>query len=279
MTPFMQNPTMSSAAVTGASPVAVTPADHRLAETIAVTAARLLVALRGCGTLAGAARGAAGDALANVYITHALRAARPDDGFLSEESAPEASRLTHRRVWIIDPLDGTREYSEEGTERSDWAVHVALTLDGAPAACAVALPALDQVFGTGEPGALPAAPAGSMKIVVSRSRAPAIATRVAQALGAELVPMGSAGAKAMAVVRGEAHAYLHDGGQYEWDSCAPVGVALAAGLHASRIDGSPCVYNRPDVAMPDLLICRPECAAALLASIRADRAAHSPSNP
>lgn len=271
----MQRTTLSPPAVIPT----ITPDDHRLAAAIAATAARLLVGLRGCTTLTGAARGAAGDALSNVYLTHALREARPADGFLSEESAPEVSRLSQRRVWIIDPLDGTREYAQADDARSDWAVHVALTLDGAPAACAVALPALDCVLDTGTPPALPDAPPGRWKILVSRSRAPAIAERVARALDAELVPMGSAGAKAMAVLRGEAHAYLHDGGQYEWDSCAPVGVALAAGLHASRLDGSPCVYNRADVAMPDLLICRRECAGALLQAIREDRLAHPPANP
>ena len=90
---------------------------------------------------------------------------------------------------------------------------------------------------------------------------------VAEALGAELVAMGSAGAKAMAVVLGHADIYAHSGGQYEWDSCAPVAVAKAAGLHVSRIDGSELRYNQPDPYLPDLLICRPELAAEVLRAL------------
>jgi len=243
--------------------------DHQLATEIATTAGRLLNAMRSSPVLTGKPLGAAGDATANELITKMLAQARPADGFLSEETAPDPRRLAMGRVWIIDPLDGTREFGEFAEGRSDWAVHVALTEGGRPSACAVALPALALTLGTDVSPALPPAPAGKMKILVSRTRAPEIAQDVASALDAELIPMGSAGAKAMAVLRGEAHAYLHAGGQYEWDSCAPVGVALAAGLHASRIDGSPCVYNRADTSMPDLLICRPELAGPLLAAIAA----------
>lgn len=243
--------------------------DHELAAEMASAAGRLLMALRSTPLLPGKALGAAGDACANEMLTRMLAQARPDDGFLSEETAPDPARLDKPRVWIIDPLDGTREYGEVAQGRTDWAVHVALTEGGRPTASAVALPALDLTLSTAQSPALPPAPAGRLKILVSRTRAPEVAERVAAALDAELVPMGSAGAKAMAVVRGEAHAYLHAGGQYEWDSCAPVGVALAAGLHASRIDGSPCVYNRSDVSMPDLLVCRPEWAARLLDAIAA----------
>ncbi|WP_047249057.1 3'(2'),5'-bisphosphate nucleotidase CysQ [Chromobacterium subtsugae] len=240
--------------------------DHQLAADIAAQAAELLNQLRQGNTAGDKALGALGDAKSDALIAHLLRQARPDDGLLSEESAPDDARLRLRRVWVIDPLDGTREYSERERDRSDWAVHVALTEDGLPTACAVALPALGQLFSTAAP-ALASAPPGPIRILVSRSRPPAIAERVAAMLDAELAPMGSAGAKAMAVLRGEAHAYLHSGGQYEWDSCAPVGVALAAGLHASRLDGSPCRYNQPDPFMPDLLICRRELAPALLDAI------------
>lgn len=243
------------------------PDDHRLSAITASHAAELLIQLRRGHHGSGSQLGKIGDAHANELILDLLRAARPEDGFLSEESAPDPSRLSKRRVWIIDPLDGTREYAER--ERDDWAVHIALTECGLPSACAVALPALGLIYSTASPVALPPLPACPLKILVSRSRPPALAERVAAKLGAELVPMGSAGAKAMAVLRGEAHAYLHAGGLSEWDSCAPVGVALASGLHASRIDGSPCLYNQPDISMPDLLICRPECAPALLAAIAA----------
>ncbi|MEX3950791.1 3'(2'),5'-bisphosphate nucleotidase CysQ [Paraburkholderia sp. EG287B] len=245
--------------------------DHRLAARIATAAGDALNAIRASAVLAGKPLGAVGDATANELIARIIGHARPDDGFLSEEFAPDPKRLTCDRVWIIDPLDGTREYGERIEGRSDWAVHVALTVGGMPDACAVALPALGMTFATGSPATLPAAPQGRLKILVSRTRAPELARKVAERLDAELVPMGSAGAKAMAVVRGEAHAYLHAGGQYEWDSCAPVGVALAAGLHASRIDGSPCVYNGADAAMPDLLICRREVAESILGVIAASQ--------
>ncbi|MGF6880117.1 3'(2'),5'-bisphosphate nucleotidase CysQ [Paraburkholderia sp. MM5477-R1] len=243
--------------------------DHCLAVHIATAAGGALNAMRASAVLAGKPLGAVGDAKANELIADILARTRPDDGFLSEESAPDPKRLALDRVWIIDPLDGTREYGERLEGREDWAVHVALTVCGEPRACAVALPACGVTFGTLSPPELPPAPEGRLKILVSRSRAPELALRVAQRLNAELVPMGSAGAKAMAVLCGEAHAYLHAGGQYEWDSCAPVGVALAAGLHASRIDGNPCIYNGVDVWMPDLLICRREIAESMLAAIAA----------
>jgi 3'(2'), 5'-bisphosphate nucleotidase len=182
---------------------------------------------------------------------------------LSEEAVDDKARLGASRVWIIDPLDGTREYGEG---RSDWAVHVALTVDGAPVLGAVALPGMDLVLRSDAPPAYPAANTPP-KMLVSRTRPAPQALQVAELMGAELLPMGSAGAKAMAVVRGEADIYLHAGGQYEWDSCAPVAVALAAGLHVSRIDGSPCVYNQENPYMPDLLICRPEFAALALKAV------------
>lgn len=230
--------------------------DDALAIAAAERAAQVLRTLRDEGRLHGAALGAAGDRLANDAIVGLLRVERPDDGLLSEELAPDASRLDRRRVWVVDPLDGTREFSEAGA-RTDWAVHVALCIDGVPSACAVALPALGLVFGSRTP--VPAVAARSRpRLVLSRTREPALALAVAARLGAERITMGSAGAKAMAVLRGEADIYLHAGGLNEWDSCAPVGVALAHGLHASRLDGTPCIYNQPDPSMPDLLICRPE---------------------
>jgi len=173
------------------------------------------------------------------------------------------ARLAKKRVWIIDPVDGTREYGEE---RTDWAVHVALAIDGAPAIGAVALPGLGLVLRTDKPQIVPPPPS-RLRMAVSRTRPAKEAVAVAEKLGAELVEMGSAGAKAMAVIRGEVDIYLHTGGQYEWDSCAPAAVALAHGLHASRVDGSPLFYNQHDVSVPDLLICRKEHAKAVLEAI------------
>jgi 3'(2'), 5'-bisphosphate nucleotidase len=245
--------------------------DAALARALAASAGRLLLAARDSALLTGRPLGDAGDAVAHEWLCRALREQRPDDGLLSEEGDPGTpDRLTRSRVWIIDPLDGTREYSEG---RSDWAVHIALAVDGVPTAAAVALPGLDTTLSTA--GATPPAPpaGGTPRIAVSRSRPPRLAAAVAAAVGGELVPMGSAGYKAMAVLRGEVDAYLHAGGQYEWDSAAPVGVAAAAGLHVSRIDGSPLVYNQPDPTLPDLLVCRPELADLLLASI-ADAHSH-----
>ncbi|WP_420030875.1 3'(2'),5'-bisphosphate nucleotidase CysQ [Sphingomonas japonica] len=234
--------------------------DAALARAIADAAGQVLMAVRGSGLFAGKALGAAGDRVANALILEKLAQVRPDDAILSEESADDAVRLDRSRVWIVDPLDGTREYSEG---RSDWAVHVALAIDGAPAAGAVALPALGETFATDRPAALP--PAGqSLRMVVSRTRPAPEAEMVAAAIGASLVPMGSAGAKAMAILRDEADIYVHSGGQYEWDSCAPIAVAAASGLHVSRIDGSPLVYNRRDVYLPDLLICREDIAGRVL---------------
>ncbi len=190
--------------------------------------------------------------------------ARPT-GLLSEEEKDDAARLAKDRVWIVDPVDGTREYGEA---REDWAVHVALCVAGTPQTGAVALPGLDVVLRTDEPGTL-SEPAPTPRMVVSRTRPAKEAVAVAETIDAELVGMGSAGAKAMAVVRGEAEIYLHTGGQYEWDSAAPAAVALAHGLHASRIDGSPLRYNQRDPYMPDLLICRPEWAERVLSEVAA----------
>jgi len=241
---------------------AMTDAD--LAAHLAEAAGKLLLAVREADVFSANALGKAGDATANEFLCHAIREQRPDDGLLSEESRCDGSRMAQRRVWIVDPVDGTREYGEG---RRDWAVHVGLAVDGVASVGAVALPGLGMVFRTDRPFALPS-PGDPLRMVVSRTRPAAEAVLVAEKLGAELVPMGSAGAKAMAIMRGEADIYLHSGGQYEWDSCAPAAVALAFGLHVSRIDGSPLVYNREDVYMPDLLICRHEHAELVLAILR-----------
>ncbi len=233
--------------------------DEQLAERLATAAGAILLALRAEG-LEGKALGQAGDAAANAMLCRELRAARPDDGLLSEEEKDHMARCGQSRVWIIDPLDGTREYGEG---RDDWAVHVALAVDGVAAVGAVALPGLGVTLTSGAP--MPLRPANQPpKMLVSRTRPAAEAVFVAERLGAELVAMGSAGAKAMAVVRGEADIYLHTGGQYEWDNCAPVAAAQAAGLHVSRVDGSAIRYNNADTYLPDLLICRTELAGEVL---------------
>ena len=244
--------------------------DHRLAADLARRAGQLLVELRGRLTGQGAPAAvlrAEGDRRAHELLVAELAAARPADAVLSEEGADDASRLDAERVWVIDPLDGTREFSEPG--RTDWAVHVALVVGQRPVAGAVALPALGVTLSTMDPPSLPPPGDGPPRLVVSRSRPPHQARVVAAALGADVVPLGSAGAKAMAVVRGEADAYVHAGGQYEWDSCAPAAVAEAAGCAVSRLDGSELRYNQPDVYLPDLVICRPELAEAVLAAIAA----------
>ena len=242
--------------------------DAQLARAVADEAGALLLALRARGDCAGRELGQRGDREANLLILERLRAARPDDFILSEESLDDAARCAASRVWIVDPLDGTREYAE-GLD--DWAVHVALAVDGRPAEGAVAVPARGATHATDAPTLCVGAVARPPRIVVSRTRCPDIATRVGAAMGAAMIPMGSAGAKAMAVVDGRADIYLHDGGQYEWDNCAPAAVALAAGLHASRIDGSPLIYNCEHPLLPDLLICRRELAPATLAAIAAAR--------
>ncbi|OCC23931.1 3'(2'),5'-bisphosphate nucleotidase CysQ [Croceicoccus estronivorus] len=243
--------------------------DAELAARLAHAAGRILIEVRESGLIGGKALGKAGDVTANQFLINALRQQRPEDGLLSEESKDTDERLSKSRVWIIDPVDGTREYGEE---RTDWAVHIALAVDGVPTIGAVALPGLNLVLRSDRPTALP--PEGHpLRMVVSRTRPAAEAVAVAEAIGAELVPMGSAGAKAMAVIRGEADIYLHSGGQYEWDSCAPVAVALAHGLHCSRIDGSPLVYNQADTYMPDLLICRKDHADMVLEKVRSAAAA------
>ncbi|WP_230482880.1 3'(2'),5'-bisphosphate nucleotidase CysQ [Sphingomonas sp. Leaf21] len=238
--------------------------DAELARSVAIAAGELLRDIRASSGLTGAPLGALGDRDANALILDRLRAARPDDFILSEESVDDRARCAARRVWIVDPLDGTREYASGSDE---WAVHIGLAVDGRPALGAVAVPDRAQIFATDDlPPKHPPCPTG-LRVVVSRSRAPDIARCVGDRLGATLIPMGSAGAKAMAVVEGRADVYLHDGGQYEWDNCAPAAVALAAGLHASRIDGQPLVYNCENPLLPDLLICRREVADEVLDAI------------
>lgn len=243
--------------------------DAELAAHIAEIAGRLLIELQGSELFEGKALGKAGDRVANAFIMEALGAQRPNDAILSEEEVNDHARCAASRVWIVDPLDGTREYGEH---RTDWAVHVALAIDGDATVGAVALPGLGLTLRSDRSAAAPL-PAERLRMLVSRTRPAAEALAVADALGAELVPMGSAGAKAMAVVRGEADIYLHTGGQYEWDNCAPAAVALAAGLHVSRSDGSPLVYNRENPYLPDLLICGKAIARRILDLVAGNAAA------
>jgi len=239
--------------------------DADLAAHLAEVAGKILIEVRASGMFEGKSLGKAGDQTANQFLVHALREQRPDDGLLSEESKDTDERLSKSKVWIVDPVDGTREYGEA---RDDWAVHVGMSVDGVPAMGAVALPGIGMVLRSDQPQPIPPAP-DTLRMVVSRTRPAREATEVAKTLGAELVPMGSAGAKAMSIIRGEADIYLHSGGQYEWDSCAPAAVAIGYGLHASRIDGSPLVYNQKDTYLPDLLICRKEHADRVLAEVAA----------
>jgi 3'(2'), 5'-bisphosphate nucleotidase len=241
--------------------------DHALARDLAALAGQRLLELRALGGEQDELR-KAGDRLSHDFLTAELAARRPGDVVLSEEGADNPARLAARRVWIVDPLDGTREFGEPG--RTDWAVHVALWEDGDLTAGAVALPAQDRVLSTAEPPPPVAAgqAPGKTRIVVSRSRPPAFVRNISGLIDAELVPLGSAGAKVAAVINGEVDAYVHGGGFYEWDTAAPVAVARAAGLHASRIDGSALAYNQADLLMPDILICRPALAGTLLRAIR-----------
>ena len=237
--------------------------DHELASHLAAEAGRLLLGVR--SELADAPaneRKAAGDKRSHDFLIEALAAERPDDAVLSEEGVDDPVRLAADRVWIVDPLDGTREFSELG--RVDWAVHVALWQSGDIVAGAVALPAQGITLATPDVPSPPVGPS-SPRIVVSRTRPPEIALEVRDRVGGTLVEMGSAGAKVASVVQGVADVYVHAGGQYEWDNAAPVAVAWAAGLHATRIDGSPLKYNQPDPLLPDLVVCRRELADAVLA--------------
>ncbi len=238
----------------------ITPEDHALATRLATETGKLLADLRTTMVAEGTdpkEMKDTGDLAAHRFIMETLTAERPEDAILSEEGKDDKARLNAERTWIVDPLDGTREFGEAG--RVDWAVHIALVSGGQPIAGAVALPAENLTLATDDvptlgPGAEPP------RVIVSRTRRPEPALRLAEELGAEYIELGSAGAKTMAVVRGHADIYPHAGGQYEWDSCAPVAVASAAGLHCTRLDGSPLTYNNADPYLPDLLICRPEWA-------------------
>ena len=249
-----------------------TETDCELATRLAVEAGRLLMGVR--AELIG--RGAPswqlmdmGDLASHRFLLQALTEARPDDAVLSEEGMEDPRRFTADRVWIVDPLDGTNEFGEHG--RSDWAVHVALWERDRFAAGAVSLPALDLVFSTDPAPALSPQQREQPRLVTSRNRNPYAAVVVANALGCDAVRLGSAGAKAMAVVVGEADIYVHEGGMYQWDSAAPAAVALAAGLHVSRIDGSPMVFNDRDPWLPDFLVCRKELADDVLQALRGAR--------
>ena len=240
--------------------------DHELAAHLATEAGRLLLEVRAELSDAPAAdRKAQGDQRSHDFLMAQLARTRPDDAVLSEEGADNPVRLAAERVWIVDPVDGTREFSE--LDRDDWAVHVALWERGDLVAGAVALPGQGVTIATPEVRA-PSAHAGAPRLLVSRTRPPAVAVRGCDARGGTLVEMGSAGAKVAAVVQGLAEVYVHAGGQYEWDSAAPVAVARAAGLHTSRIDGTPLRYNQPDPLLPDLLVCQPQFAGAVLGALR-----------
>jgi 3'(2'), 5'-bisphosphate nucleotidase len=239
-------------------------ADDVLARDLAVAAGNRLLALRADGGDPAELRNA-GDRLSHEFLAAELARLRPGDAVLSEEGTDDAARLSARRVWIVDPLDGTREFGEPG--RVDWAVHVALWEDGELTAGAVALPAQERVLSTAEPISPLPPPQDPLRLLVSRSRPPEFVQRLAAEIGATLVPLGSAGAKAAAVITGAADAYVHSGGQYEWDSAAPVAVARSAGLHTSRIDGSKLAYNQASPSLPDILICPAVIAPLLLKKI------------
>jgi 3'(2'), 5'-bisphosphate nucleotidase len=262
----------------GQPPAEAAHDDHALAAWTATVAGDLLLRVRDEG-LTGKELKDAGDRAAHELLMRLLAEHRPGDPVLSEESAAsiaDKARLTSRRVWIVDPLDGTREFSEP--PRDDWAVHVALWADGDLVAGAVAQPGLGTTFGTGEPPVVPAASSDRPRIAVSRTRPPEFVTALAEEIGAELVPMGSAGAKVISVARDVTDAYVHAGGQYEWDSAAPVAVARAAGLHTSRADGTTLAYNQDDVLLPDLLVCRPELAEQITGFVQRYWVEHPPAS-
>jgi 3'(2'), 5'-bisphosphate nucleotidase len=246
-------------------PSGPTEDDHEAAAELAEAAGRLLLEVRARG-LEGKALKDSGDRESHDYLMAALAERFPADAILSEEGKDDQARVGHPRTWIVDPLDGTREFSEP--PRDDWAVHVALVIGEVAVAGAVALPGMGLTLSTAAPPSLPPRHSGRPRLLVSRTRPTEHAELLAKQLDAELVPMGSAGAKAMAVVLGMGDIYAHSGGQYEWDSAAPVAVAAAAGLHVSRLDGSPLRYNQPNPWLPDLLICRPDQANAVIAICR-----------
>jgi 3'(2'), 5'-bisphosphate nucleotidase len=239
--------------------------DHALAAWLATTAGQRLLEVREGGQV-GRELKDAGDRAAHELLVALLAQHRPADAVLSEEGLDDKRRLDSHRVWIVDPLDGTREFSEP--PRDDWAVHVALWEDGELTAGAVAQPALGETFSTGQPPVVPPRTSTRPRIAVSRTRPPAFVAALAAEMDAELVPMGSAGVKVISVVRDLTDAYVHAGGQYEWDNAAPVAVARSAGLFCSRVDGSELRYNQDDVSLPDLVVCRPELSDQILAFVR-----------
>ena len=235
--------------------------DQQLASRVATEAGAMLVELRDELVAEGIHYWDLkdeGDVAGHRYIMSALTSARPDDVILSEEAADNRRRLSAERVWIIDPIDGTNEFAEH--PRHDWAIHIALWEAGELTAASVALPTLGITFDASPAAVVPPSTRAKPLLVTSRSRNPYCAVMVANALGCDVARLGSAGAKAMAVVMGEADIYVHDGGMYQWDSAAPSAVAKAAGLHVSRIDGSPLEYNKESLWLPDFLVCRRELA-------------------
>lgn len=241
--------------------------DHTTAADLATRAGELLLRVRADhAQLEGKALKDLGDQTSHDFLMTELARLQPADAVLSEEGSDDHARLSNERVWIVDPLDGTREFSEP--DRDDWAVHVALWRAGELVAGAVARPAKGVTYSSADTTGPRGDAAPRLRLAVSRSRPPEFVTQLADHLGAELVPMGSAGVKAMSVLDGEADAYVHAGGQYEWDSAAPVSVARSHGLHTSRIDGSPLVYNNANPYLPDLVVCRPEVAEQVLTGIR-----------
>lgn len=227
--------------------------DADLAASAAELAGKILLDLAQTALWTGAARGRVAELISNELILAAIRAHRPGEAILSEESVDDPDRLRQPRVWIVDPLDGTHEYAEG---RGDWAVQVALAIRGKPAVGAIALPARGLLLRSDVPPALPWAK-DRLRLLVSRTRPPVQTATLAKLLKAEIVPMGSAGAKVAALLLGDGEIYLHSGGQHEWDNCAPVAVALAAGLDATRLDGKPLVYNGADAQQPDLVVSHP----------------------
>ncbi|MDY3127458.1 MAG: 3'(2'),5'-bisphosphate nucleotidase CysQ [Corynebacterium sp.] len=243
--------------------------DSRLTNMIADGCGEILKGVRQRGLLRGRSLGDAGDELAQSWIARVLREHRPDDGILSEEAVDNFDRLDKERVWIVDPLDGTKEFA---TGRQDWAVHIALVINGRPAHTAVGLPDLGVTFKSSDVRAV-GGPL-SRKLVISRNRPPQVAEYIAEHMNFDTVGIGSAGAKAMHVLLGDFDGYIHAGGQYEWDQAAPVGVALAAGLHCSRLDGTELTFNNKDTYIPDLVVCRPELADEILEHAAQFAAAH-----
>ncbi|MGJ4125450.1 3'(2'),5'-bisphosphate nucleotidase CysQ [Corynebacterium macclintockiae] len=235
--------------------------DATLAQRLAQGTGEILKGVRNVGLLRGTELGKAGDALAQDWIARSLIQHRPNDAMLSEEAEDDLARLDNSRVWIIDPLDGTREYAGG---RQDWAVHIALAENGEIVESAVGMPDLGRVFSSAEVRAVQGQ--RTNRLVISQNTTPAIAEFIAEDLGMELVTMGSCGAKAVSVILGDNDAYVHAGGQYEWDNAAPVGIAQAAGLHTSRLDGTPLRYNCESPYLPDLVISRPDRADEILAS-------------